>query len=123
MVCSGGTINQRPDNMNNGFIVTLNDQLIYTYTHMPLPGRLRRYHDEMDKQMDNGIKLGEQWIDQPGALQKQQYVAMTLFNALEQKDTNLVNVVSSFLSGRYQSIKEIRVTEQDDVFNLSIISE
>ena len=109
--------------MNNGFIVTLNDQVIYTYTPVPLPGRLRRYHNEMDIQMDAGVNLAEHWIDQPSAFQKQQYVAMTLFNALEQKDTNLVNVVSSFLSGRYQSITEIRVTEKDDVFNLSIISE
>lgn len=108
--------------MSKGFTVTLNEQTIHTYNDSRAPGRLRRFMDEMDRDMQSGVQLADEWVEQPSELQKQQYVAMVLFDALEKKDSNLVSLMSSYLIERYETLEEIRITQQEDLINLQIIS-
>jgi hypothetical protein len=107
--------------MKNSFNVTLNEQIIYSYTEQPAPARLRRYLDEMESHMESGIALGEQHIEQPSDFQKLQYVAMQLFNALDKKDANMAEVMSAYLLNRNVDLREICVTLMDDVINLKLI--
>jgi len=104
------------------FIVTLNNQTIYTCNSQPLPARLRRYLDEMDRHMENGVQLGDQRVDSPSDFQKQQYIAMYLIDALDKEDSDQVQTLSFYLSSRYESLTEIKVTQQDDLFNLKLIT-
>ena len=105
------------------FIVTINNQTIYTCNKEPLPGRLRRYLDEMDRGMENGVQLGDEWVDTPSDFQKQQYIAMHLINALDKKDNDQARTLAFYLSNRYGALTEINVIQQDDLFNLKLITE
>jgi hypothetical protein len=68
-----------------------------------------------------GVKLGLQWIEKPTDFQRQQYVAMKLFNALDIKDNNQVEVMSSYLNSRNNQINEIEVIIEADLINLKLI--
>lgn len=108
--------------MSHGFIVTLNNQTIHEYNEARIPGRLNRYLDQMDQDMEKGIQLGNSWEEHPTELQKQQYVAMVLFDGLEKNDSNLVNVVSAYLFDRYKTLSEINFEQNEELINLKIVS-
>ena len=108
--------------MSHGFIVTLNNQTIHEYNETRIPGRLKRYLDEMDQGMEMGVQLGDHWQDHPTDFQKQQYVAMVLFRGLQKKDSNLVNIVSAYLQDRYKSLSEINIDQSEDLIDLQIVS-
>lgn len=108
--------------MSYSFIVTLDRQVIYTSTPMRAPGRLRRYFDEIDLKMEEGIMLGSQNIEKPDDYQKQQYAAFLLTSGLQSKDKNLIHVMTAFLHERYPELEEIRVSKQGEDFNLKLIN-
>lgn len=104
--------------MSKSFTVTLNNQTIHKYSEERIPGRLMRYLDEMESDMQKGIQLGDNWQADPSDIQKQQYVAIVLLDGLQKKDSNLVNVTSAYLLNRNESLSEINITQQDGLFNL-----
>jgi len=107
--------------MKNSFNVTLNKQIIYSYKDKPSPARLRRFLDEMDNDMSSGIQLGEVHEKNPSLIQKLQYVSVRLFDAIEKKDTNLMELLSAYLMSRKPELKEISIIEKDDLLNLELI--
>ena len=108
--------------MNSSFVVSLNNQTIHMYSEPRIPGRLMRYLQEMNEDMDSGIQLGEQWIPNPTELQKLQYVSTVLFDSLQKNDTNLINITSAFLADKFDCETQIQITQQEELFNLKIIS-
>ena len=104
------------------FTVTLNHVIIFESTSSRLPGRLRRHIDQIDADMDKGIQLGEIFNKQPDHFAKCQYIAMNLVNALEKKNINLVNLLSFYLQDRMPDLTEIKVTQDNDLFNLKLIN-
>jgi len=108
--------------MPSSFVVTLNNQIIHTYEDIPAPARLRRYFDEMDQYMESGVQLGDTFVKQPSGYQRQQYVAMDLIHSLEKNDSQIVQVLSAYLMKRNSILIEIKVTSNDDVFNMKFIT-
>lgn len=105
-----------------GFVVNLNNQMIYKYKETRIPGRLLRHLDRMEKDMQNGINLGGQWVESPSELQKHQYVALVLFDSLQNNNSNLVNITSAYLLDRKKSLSQINITQHEDQFALNLIS-
>ncbi|HEY9200543.1 MAG TPA: hypothetical protein VIQ81_03010 [Gammaproteobacteria bacterium] len=109
--------------MPAAFVVTLNQQNIFQASQDRLPGRVRRYLDEMDRDMDTGIMLGEQPVATPDAYQKQLYVAMQLLIAIDDHNKNQAQVLCCYLQERNPELIEVRVTEQGGEFNLKLITQ
>lgn len=107
--------------MKNCFNVTLNKKIIYTYKDKPSPARLRRFLDEMDNDMASGIQVGENYEKNPTLMQKLQYVSIRLFDAIEKKDSNLLELLSAYLMSRSPELKEISIIEKDGLLNLELI--
>ncbi len=108
--------------MRDGFIVSVNTQIVYECNDTRFPARLRRHLDEIETDISEGIQLGDNWVDQPDAFQKQQYIAMVLLNALDKQDTNLVKLLSAYLVSRYTNLGEIRATSSGDFYSFSLIN-
>ena len=108
--------------MMHSFIVTLNNQTIYTYKDIPAPARLRRHLDEMDLHMESGVQLGDSFIAQPSDYQRQQYVAMDLIHSLDKKDFKTIDVLSAYLMKRNSKLIEIQVSLNDDIFKMKFIT-
>jgi len=108
--------------MPNSFVVTLNNQIVYTYKDVPVPARLRRYFDEMDQHMESGVQLGDAFVKQPSNFQRQQYVAMDLMHRIEKKDSQTIEVLSAYLMRRNKALIEINIISKDDMFNMKLIT-
>ncbi len=109
--------------MSDGFIVSINKQTVYECNETRFPARLRRHLDEIDLKIEDGIQLGENFVKTPDSFQKLQYISMLLLNALDQEDTNLVNLMSAYLVTRYSELEEIRATSSGDFYSFSLITD
>ncbi|RDH83913.1 MAG: hypothetical protein DIZ80_07185 [endosymbiont of Galathealinum brachiosum] len=107
--------------MKNSFNVTRNKQIIYNYSVKPVPARVRRFLDEIEEDMARGIQLGEQKVAAPTDFQKLQFVSLKLFDAIENNDSNILEVLSAYLMSRKPELNEIRIVLSDEIINLKLI--
>jgi len=108
--------------MSNSFIVTIDSKVIHQYEETRNPARLRRYLDELDLHMEEGVQLGEIFVNNPDTFQKQQYIAMLLIQALDENNSNNVNVYSAYLLRSGPDLSEVNVSLQGDMCSLKLIT-
>jgi len=90
-------------------IVVFNQEPVLEFDRSkPVPGKQRQYLDRMDERMDQGINLGEDKIESPNPLQRSQYVANSLVNALLRQDYNLAIAMCTYLGKRMPELKQIK---------------
>jgi hypothetical protein len=74
----------------------------------PVPGHQRQYLDTMDTKMDAGIQVGDDHITNPNPMQKAQFVANSLVNALFQENDSLAIAMCTYLAKRIPDLKQIK---------------
>ena len=95
--------------MSELMVVLLNGEALFEYDRTkPLPDEQRQYLDRMDRQMDEGITLGAEKIDNPDQQQRAQFVALTLLTAIEQDNDAVIAAMNSYLAVRYPDLKQVK---------------
>ena len=87
--------------MDKPLVIVIDNQKIYEFDRSQrLPGIQRRYLDELDGCMlDEGVRFGAQLITQPNLMQRAQYVANTLVNALfDDDDEQKIAATAAYLA-------------------------
>jgi len=74
----------------------------------PVPGHQRQYLDTMDIRMDAGIQVDDDYITNPNPMQKAQFVANSLVNALFQENDSLAIAMCTYLAKRIPDLKQIK---------------
>lgn len=74
----------------------------------PVPGHQRQYLDNMDSQMDQGIQLGDDFIKEPDALQRSQFVANSLVNMLFKERYSTAIAMCTYLAKRLPYLQQIQ---------------
>lgn len=74
----------------------------------PIPGQQRQALDVMDQNMDKGIKLGEEHIPSPNPMQRAQFVANSLINALFAENYSLATAMSTYLAKRIPELQQVK---------------
>ncbi len=80
----------------------------------PLPGHQRQYLDNMDKTMDQGIELSGESIKHPNPLQRTQFVASSMINALSEENDTLAAAMCSYLAKRMPDLDQVKAAYKDD---------
>jgi hypothetical protein len=102
--------------------VVINDAVKLEYDRSArLPGKQRDFIDKMDADMDEGIELEEQRISHPDAVQRGQYVAMTLLQGMEADNEALVGACCAYLSSRMPGLREIRAEADSEGFSMRLL--
>jgi hypothetical protein len=73
-----------------------------------LSERQRVCLDRMDRQMDSGIRLGTDWVEQPRPAQRASFVAAQLVDALQRDDEGLIAACCTYLANRLPELKQIK---------------
>ncbi len=95
--------------MSENLVVLLNGEALIEYDRTKdLPEKQRQYLDRMDRQMDDGITLGDERIDNPDQQQRAQFVALTLVNALQQDNEAVIAAMNSYLAIRLPDLKQVK---------------
>jgi len=106
------------DDTNNKSTTTLDDSILYVVINdepilkfdrkKPVPGHQRQYLDNMDAQMDQGIQLGPDFIDEPNALQRSQFVANSLVKMLFKEQYSTAIAMCTYLAKRLPDLQQIQ---------------
>ena len=88
----------------------------------PVPGQQRRALDVMDQNMDRGIRLGQEQIESPNPMQRAQFVANTLINALFAENYSQAMAMSTYLAKRIPELQQVKaVGDIDSALNIELV--
>jgi hypothetical protein len=110
---------------------TFNDTILYVVINgepilefdrkKPVPGHQRQYLDNMDAQMDQGVQLGDDFIKEPNALIRSQFVANSLVNMLFKEQYSTAIAMCTYLAKRMPDLQQIQckgdISESNDKEN------
>jgi len=86
-----------------------------------LPDNQVAYLDRMDAQMDEGIQLSGDRVGQPDLLQRAQFVAVHLIEALQQGNEALVAASCAWLAQRLPDLKQVKTLLVDGGFSVELV--
>ena len=81
----------------------------------------RRFLDEMDLDLDEGIHLNDELIESPDKMQRASYVAMSLLYGIETENNDMVSIACAYLANRLPDLKQIHATEEGQDVTLDFI--
>ena len=94
---------------DNKLLVIFNKEPVLEYDRTkPIPGKQRQYLDRMDERMDQGIQLGDAFIEAPNPLQRAQFVANSLVNSLLKENFGQAVAMCTFLGKRMPELQQIK---------------
>lgn len=84
-------------------------------------GIQRRFLDNMDLDMDEGIEINGEMINSPDKIQRANYVAMNLLYGLEKDSEGMINTTCGYLVNRIPELKQIRAIEKGEEITMELI--
>lgn len=89
--------------------VVVNDTPVLEYDRSkPVPGQQRRYLDNMDNRMNQGLDLNGTVITNPDPTQRSQFVASSMINALFAENYSLAMAMCTWLAERIPELKQVQ---------------
>lgn len=86
-----------------------------------LPGPQRDFLSKMDEDMDQGIRLADQEIPTPNALQRARYVALHLLHAFHKGDQPMIDATCAYLVQRLPGLNIVRIEQDNDQVHLDLV--
>jgi len=87
----------------------------------PLPERQMEYLDKMDTEMDAGFTLGDEKIEQPDLMQRAQFVAGYLAQAMISDNDQMIAASSSWLAQRLPDLKQVKIDHADERISIDLV--
>lgn len=107
--------------MSNNLIVYINGMARIEFDRASgVPGQQRKLLDEMDADMDQGIRLGGEQIAAPTEQQKAQYIIEHLLNALARDQQGAAAIFCTWLGVRLPELMEIRAVDEGRGFSADL---
>jgi hypothetical protein len=102
----------------------INDQLAFEYDRSTvLDDKQLAFIEQMDRDMDRGIRMYGELITEPDSKQKASFVAMNLLKGLQQEDNARIGVSCAYLSSRLPYVVEVHARDLDGRVNIEFIEE
>lgn len=107
---------------DNKLIVIINGQAFIEYDRSKrLPGHQRQFLDKMDLDMDAGISLMDQEIDEPDTVQRAQFIAVHLVMAALDGNDGKISAMCAYLATRLPDLKQIKANEKNGEYELDLV--
>ena len=81
--------------------------------NLALPAQQRAYLDKLDRDMDGGITLANERIESPDKVQRAQFIAISLIDALQRNNDAIAAAACAYLADRLPDLQQVRVTDKD----------
>lgn len=108
--------------MSNILTVLIENQSVIEYDrNVHLPANQLEYLDKMDKQMDGGFSVGEDWIAQPDPVQRAEFVSATLLQAIKDDNEALISASTAYLANRFPELKQVKSSEVNGKTNIRLV--
>ena len=108
--------------MSDNLVVVLDgvSQLEYARATPLAPAQLD-YLDRLDQKMDAGIELAGLHIQQPDALQRAQFIAVQLLQAVQAGNEAQAAVTCAYLANRIPDLKQVRASTRAGLLSFDLV--
>ena len=86
-----------------------------------LPENQLEYLDKMDQEMDSGFELAGEQIDEPDLLQRAQFVAGYLAQALFSENDQMIAASCSWIAVRLPDLKQVKILQDDKQISIDLV--
>jgi hypothetical protein len=87
-----------------------------------LPSKQWDYLDRMEQDMDEGIQLGDQYIEAPNQIQRTQFIALHLVQSLLADNEQHIAASCAYLADRLPDLKQVKaVTKPDGAIGIDLV--
>jgi len=86
-----------------------------------LPEKQLEYLEKMDQEMSAGFELAGEQIKDPDLLQRAQFVAGYLSQALFSENDAMIAASCSWLAMRLSDLKQVKITQEDDQISIDLV--
>lgn len=98
----------------NKILLLVNGQVAFDFDkEISLEESERGFLDKMDGDMDKGVKINGQLIEEPDIQQRATFVTMNLIRALQQDNQTVVSASCAFIADRLPDLAAIHVSDSD----------
>lgn len=87
----------------------------------PLQETQRQYLDRLDARMDGGIELGGRRVEQPDPLQRAQFIALQLLQAVQDGNEAVAAASCAYLANRIPDLKQVRATTRGGLLSFDLV--
>lgn len=87
----------------------------------PLQEAQRQYLDRLDARMDGGIELGGRRVEQPNPLQRAQFIALQLLQAVQDGNEAVAAASCAYLANRVPDLKQVRATTRGGLLSFDLV--
>lgn len=88
---------------------------------LPLEPAQRDYLDQLDERMNAGIELGGRRIERPDPLQRTQFIAQQLLNAVQAGNEPVAAATCAYLANRNPDLKQVRAATHDGLLSFDLV--
>jgi len=108
--------------MQNKLVVLIDGQPMIEYDRgIRLPGHQRQFLDKMDLDMDEGISLAGQEIDEPDTPQRARYIAMHLVMAVMDNNDAKISAMCAWLATRLPELQQLKAITRNEEIELELV--
>ena len=109
--------------MSNVMAVLLNGTAQIEYNRdIALPAKQRDYLERMDQDMNEGIQLGEEFLQAPNRIQRAQFIALHLVQSLLADNEQHIAASCAYLADRLPELKQVKaVTKPDGAIGIDLV--
>lgn len=103
-------------------VIVVNDQPYLEYDrNRPLDEKQLAGLDRMDRQMNGGIRLRGDWLENPGLIQRAQFVASHLVEALQDGNEALSAASCAYLAMRLPGLQQVCASLNAGAVSLELV--
>lgn len=108
--------------MQSKLVVIINGQPMVEYDrNVRLPGQQRQFLDKMDLDMDQGINLAGQEIDEPDTGARARYIAMHLVTAVMNENDAKISAMCAWLATRLPELKQVKAVTRGEEVEMELV--
>ncbi|MGD8783792.1 MAG: hypothetical protein PVF28_07870 [Thioalkalispiraceae bacterium] len=108
--------------MSEKMAVVLNGQPVIEYDRsIRLPGHQRAFLDKMDLDMEAGINMNGETMDNPDLSVRAQYIAMHLVQAIQDDNEAMISAMCAYLANRLPDLKKVVAEEQGQNVSIDLV--
>lgn len=104
--------------------IFINDQVVYEFdrdTHIDEQKLV--FLDNMDADMEKGIKVQGELILSPDTQQRARFVVMNLIKALQQENNAIISASCVYLINRQPELLEVHINDYESSINITFVDE
>jgi len=108
----------------NKLTVFINNEVVFEFDRdITVDDQQLVFLDRMDSDMDSGIRIQGELLQNPDMLQRATFVVMNLIRALQQDNEAVISASCTYLVNRHPKLIEVHADDHENSIKVELIDE